>query len=100
MSLLMPVAVVLLVSAQLPLSTQLQLPTGETAELSADYVSYEPEQRVLSARGHAVLSSGPVVLRADEISYDQAHETAVARGNVMLVNGLMAAVADEVSVDL
>ena len=51
MSLLMPVAVVLLVSAQLPLSTQLKLPTGETAQLAADYVSYEREQRVLTARG-------------------------------------------------
>ncbi|EPX63424.1 Outer membrane protein Imp, required for envelope biogenesis [Cystobacter fuscus DSM 2262] len=100
MSLLMPVAVVLLVSAQLPLSTPLRLPTGETAELAADSVSYAQEQRVLTARGHAVLSSGSVVLRADELSYDQAHGTAVARGNVMLVNGLMAAVADELSVDL
>jgi LPS-assembly protein len=100
MSLLMPVAVVLLVSAQLPLSTQLQLPTGETVELAADYVLYEPEQRVLTARGHTVLRSGPVLLRADEVTYDQAHETATARGNVMLVSGLLAAVADEVTVDL
>jgi len=100
MSLLMPVAAVLLVSAQLPLSTQLQLPTGRTVELSADHVLYAPEQRVLTARGHTELRSGTVLLRADEVVYDQAHETAVAKGNVMLVNGLMAAVADEVAVDI
>lgn len=100
MSLLMPVAAVLLVSAQLPLSTQLQLPTGETVELAADYVLYEPDQQVLTARGHTVLRSGEVLLRADEVTYDQSREVAVAKGNVMLVSGLMAAVADEVTVDV
>jgi LPS-assembly protein len=100
MSLLMPVAAVLLVSAQLPLSTQLQLPSGETVELAADYVLYEPERQVLTARGHTVLRSGEVLLRADEITYDQANEVAVARGNIMLVSGMMAAVADEVTVDV
>jgi LPS-assembly protein len=99
MSFLLPVAV-LLVSAQLPLSTQLQLPSGETVELAADYVLYEPGSQVLTARGHTVLRSGEVLLRADEVSYDQANEVAVARGNVMLVSGLMAAVADEVTVDV
>ncbi len=99
MSFLLPVAV-LLVSAQLPLSTQLQLPTGETVELAADYVLYEPGSQVLTARGHTVLRSGEVLLRADEVTYDQANEVAVAKGNVMLVSGLMAAVADEVSVDV
>ena len=99
MSILLPVAV-LLVSAQLPLSTQLQLPSGETVELAADYVLYEPERQVLTARGHTVLRSGPVLLRADQVTYDQAREVAVASGNVMLVSGLMAAVADEVTVDI
>ncbi|MGZ3461160.1 MAG: LPS-assembly protein LptD, partial [Archangium sp.] len=100
MSLLMPVAVVLLVSAQLPLSTQLQLPSGEMVELAADYVLYEPGRQVLTARGHTVLRSGQVLLRADEVTYDQAHQVAVAKGNVMLISGMMAAVADEVSVDV
>ncbi|HEX8824413.1 MAG TPA: LPS assembly protein LptD [Archangium sp.] len=99
MSFLLPVAV-LLVSAQLPLSTQLQLPTGEVVELSADYVLYEPNQRVLTARGHTVLRSGEMVLRADEVSYDQSREIATAKGNIMFVRGLMAAVADEVTVDV
>ncbi len=99
MSFLLPVAV-LLVSAQLPLSTQLQLPSGETVELAADYVLYEPGSQVLTARGHTVLRSGEVLLRADEVTYDQANEVAVAKGNVMLVSGQMAAVADEVSVDV
>jgi LPS-assembly protein len=99
MSFLLPVAV-LLVSAQLPLSTQLQLPSGETVELAADYVLYDPARQVLTARGHTVLRSGEVLLRADEVTYDQAHEVAVARGNVMLVSGQMAAVADEVTVDV
>jgi len=98
-SFLLPVAV-LLVSAQLPLSTQLQLPSGEVVELSADYVLYEPEQKVLTARGHTVLRSGPMVLRADEVSYDQSKQIASAKGNVMFVRDLMAAVADEVTVDI
>jgi LPS-assembly protein len=98
-SFLLPVAV-LLVSAQLPLSTQLQLPTGEIVELSADYVLYEPEQKVLTARGNTVLRSGPMVLRADEVSYDQSKQLASAKGNVMFVRDLMAAVADEVTVDI
>ncbi|ATB26996.1 LPS-assembly protein LptD [Melittangium boletus] len=100
MSLLMPVAAVLLVSAQLPPYTPLQLPTGQAVELSADHVLYDPEQRVLTAHGHTRLSSGTALLRADEVVYDQANETAVAKGNVMLVSGQMAAVADEVTVDL
>ncbi|HEX8440609.1 LPS-assembly protein LptD [Archangium sp.] len=99
MSFLLPVAV-LLVSAQLPLSTQLQLPSGETVELAADYVLYDPARQVLTARGHTVLRSGEVLLRADEVTYDQANEVAVAKGNVMLVSGQMAAVADEVTVDV
>ena len=99
MSFLLPVAV-LLVSAQLPLSTQLQLPSGEVVELSADYVLYEPGQQVLTARGHTVLRSGEILLRADEVSYDQSKQVAVARGNVMFVRDLMAAVADEVTVDV
>ena len=100
MSLLMPLAAVLLVSAQLPPSTQLRLPSGQTVSLSADSVVYEREQRVLTARGHAELSSDGVRLRANELVYDQAHDTAVARGDIMLVNGLTAAVAEEVTVDL
>jgi LPS-assembly protein len=97
---LLPVAVALLVSAQIPLSTQVQLPTGETAELAADFVVYEPEQQLLTATGHAELRTGGVLLRADELTYNQEAQKATARGNVMFVSGLMAAVADEVNVDL
>ncbi|WP_434381014.1 LPS-assembly protein LptD [Melittangium boletus] len=100
MSLLMPVVVVLLVSAQLPPYTPPRLPSGESVELSADSVQYEPERRVLTARGHTTLRSGPVLLRADELVYDEGRQTAVARGNVMLVNGMMAAVAEALTVDL
>ncbi|HSP78984.1 MAG TPA: LPS assembly protein LptD, partial [Myxococcaceae bacterium] len=99
MSLLLPVAV-LLVAAQSPLSTPLELPTGETAELTADYVLYEPGRQVLTARGHTLLRSGQVLLRADELTIDRQREVAVARGNVMLVGGMTAAVADEMTVDL
>jgi LPS-assembly protein len=99
MSLLLPV-VLLLVTAQPPLSTQLSLPTGETAELAADHVLYEPSRQVLTARGHAVLRSGQMLLRADELVYDHVGEHIVARGNVMLVGGMMAAVADELTLDL
>ncbi|XXF75776.1 LPS assembly protein LptD [Myxococcaceae bacterium GXIMD 01537] len=97
---LLPVAVALLVSAQIPLSTQVQLPTGETAELAADLVVYESDQQLLTATGHAELRSGGVLLRADELTYDQDGQKASARGNVMFVSGLMSAVADEVHVDL
>jgi LPS-assembly protein len=100
MSLLLPVTVALWMSAQIPLSTQLQLPTGETVELAADYVLYEPGRQVLTARGHTVLRSGQVLVRADEITYDQTNEVAVAKGNIMLVSGMYAAVADEVTVDI
>jgi len=99
MSLLLPVAV-LLVAAQSALPTQVELPTGETAELTADYVLYEPGRQVLTARGHTVLRSGQVLLRADELILDRQREVAVARGNVMLVGGMTAAVADEMTVDL
>src|SRR5687768_10719449 len=97
---LLPVAVALLISAQIPLSTQVQLPTGETAELAADFVVYEPEQGLLTATGHAELRTGAILLRADELTYNQEAQKATARGNVMFVSGLMAAVADEVNVDL
>jgi LPS-assembly protein len=97
---LLPVALALFVSAQIPLSTQVQLPTGETAELAADYVVYEPDQQLLTASGHAELRSGGVLLRADELTYNEGARKATARGNVMFVSGTMAAVADEVFVDL
>ena len=100
MSLLLPVVAVLLVSAQLPLSTPLRLPTGETVELSADDVLYEPGQRQLTARGHIVLRSGALQLRADALTYDQVRQVAEARGNVLFVDGSLAAVADALTVDL
>lgn len=100
MSLLMPLAAVLLVSAQLTVSTPLQLSSGQTAELTADHVLYEPGTQLLTARGHAVLNSGASRLRADELTYDKARQVAVARGNVMLVSGLLAAVADVVTVNV
>ncbi|HYH97636.1 LPS-assembly protein LptD [Hyalangium sp.] len=100
MSLLLPAAVALLVSAQIPLSTQIQLPTGETVEVAADYVIYEPDRQLLTARGHTELRTAETVLRADEVTYDQEKQIARASGNVMFVSGQFAAVADEVEVDL
>jgi LPS-assembly protein len=100
MSLLLPVTVTLWVSAQLPLATQIQLPTGDTVELAADYVLYEPERQLLTARGHTELRTAEMVLRADEVTYDQGAQTARASGNVMFVNGQFAAVADDVAIDL
>jgi LPS-assembly protein len=100
MSLLLPAALTLLVSAQIPLSTQIQLPAGETVEVAADYVVYEPDRQLLTARGHTELRTGETVLRADEVTYDQEKKTARASGNVMFVSGQFAAVAEEVVVDL
>lgn len=98
MSFLAPVVLTLWVSAQIPLATQVELPTGEVVELAADYVVYEND--VLTARGHCELRSGPNVLRADEVTYSEATQVATATGNVMFVSGLMAAIADDVRVDL
>ncbi|WP_224367191.1 LPS-assembly protein LptD [Hyalangium versicolor] len=100
MSLLLPATVALLVSAQIPLSTQIQLPTGETVEVAADFVVYEPDRQLLTARGHTELRTAETVLRADEVTYDQSAQTARASGSVMFVSGQFAAVADEVAVDL
>jgi LPS-assembly protein len=100
MSLLLPVTAALLVTAQIPLATQIQLPTGETVEVAADYVVFEPDRQLLTARGHTELRTEEVVLRADEVTYDQGAQTARAAGSVMFISGLFAAVADEVVVDL
>ncbi|NBD10720.1 LPS-assembly protein LptD [Corallococcus silvisoli] len=98
MTFLVPVALTLLVSAQIPLATQVELPTGEVVELAADFVVYESD--ILTARGHCELRSGPNVLRADEVTYSEATQVATATGNVMFVSGMMAAIADDVRVDL
>lgn len=98
MTFLAPVALTLLVSAQIPLATQVELPTGEVVELAADYVVYESD--ILTARGHCELRSGPNVLRADEVTYSEATQVATATGNVMFVSGMMAAIAEDVRVDL
>ncbi|WP_163996971.1 LPS-assembly protein LptD [Pyxidicoccus caerfyrddinensis] len=102
MSILVPLAAALLVSsAQIPLATQVQLPTGETVELAADFVAYEADKQVLTARGHCELRTGDMLLRADEVTYDEAGQVATASGNVMFVGpGGMAAVADSVRVDI
>jgi LPS-assembly protein len=102
MSILVPLAAALLVStAQIPLATQVQLPTGETVELAADFVAYEADKQVLTARGHCELRTGDMLLRADEVTYDEAGQVATATGNVMFVGpGGMAAVADSVRVDM
>ncbi|MFP2910027.1 LPS-assembly protein LptD [Pyxidicoccus sp. 3LFB2] len=102
MSILVPLAAALLVStAQIPLATQVQLPTGETVELAADFVAYEADKQVLTARGHCELRTGDMLLRADEVTYDEAGQVATATGNVMFVGpGGMAAVADSVRVDI
>jgi LPS-assembly protein len=100
MSLLLPVTVALLVTGQIPLATQIQLPTGETVELAADHVVIEPDRQLLTASGHTELRTAEIVLRADEVTYDQEGQTAKAAGNVMFISGLFAAVADEVVVDL
>ncbi|QAT86615.1 putative organic solvent tolerance protein [Corallococcus coralloides] len=98
MTFLAPVVLTLWVSAQIPLATQVELPTGEVVELAADYVVFEND--ILTARGHCELRSGPNVLRADEVTYSEATQVATATGNVMFVSGLMAAIADDVRVDL
>ncbi|MCP3101765.1 LPS assembly protein LptD [Myxococcus sp. K15C18031901] len=102
MSLLVPLAAALLVSsAQIPLATQVQLPSGETVELAADFLTYEADKQVLTARGHCELRTGEMLLRSDEVTYDEANQVATATGNVMFVGpGGMAAVADDVRVDL
>ena len=84
-------------SAQIPLATQVQLPTGETVELAADYVVYEPDQQSSPRAATPSCARASVLLRADEVTYNQRPQVATATGNVMFVSGLMAAVADEVT---
>ncbi|HLL55147.1 MAG TPA: LPS assembly protein LptD, partial [Myxococcaceae bacterium] len=99
MSLLAPLAFVLLLGSQLPPGAGAPR-AGDLAELRADQLTYEPTRQVLVARGHAELSGGTMRLRADELTYDQRGERAVARGNVTFVSGLVVAIAEEVAVDL
>jgi len=98
MSLLAPLSLALALCAQLPAGASAAL--GDTAELSADLLTYEPERQVLIARGHAVLKSADSVLRADELTYDQRQDRAEAKGHVLFVSGLTAAIAESLSVDL
>ncbi|NTX55326.1 LPS-assembly protein LptD [Myxococcus sp. CA039A] len=102
MSLLVPLAAALLVSsAQIPLATQVQLPSGETVELAADFLTYEADKQLLTARGHCELRTSEMLLRSDEVTYDEANQVATATGNVMFVGpDGMAAVADDVHVDI
>ncbi|WP_342381130.1 LPS assembly protein LptD [Myxococcus stipitatus] len=102
MSLFVPLAAALLMStAQFPLATQVQLPSGETVELAADFLTYEADKQLLTARGHCELRTGEMLLRSDEVTYDEANQVATATGNVMFVGpGGMAAVADDVRVDI
>jgi LPS-assembly protein len=100
MSLLLPVTLALLVSAQTPPSTPFQLPNGETVEVTADHVVYEPGLRRVSAQGHTVLRTAGTQLRADEVAYEPGTQKVSASGNVMFVSGEFAAVAEAVTVDL
>jgi LPS-assembly protein len=69
MMLLLPVTAALLVSAaQIPLSMELELPTGDVAELSADELVVEDGFQSLSARGHTVMRTREILLRADEVT--------------------------------
>lgn len=86
---------------QLPIATQAQLPTGETAELAAEQLLYDPTNQSLVLRGNTLLKTEGLTLRADELTYDQKTERAAARGKVMLVaRGGIVAVADEITVDI
>lgn len=102
MGLLVPLAAALLVSsAQIPLATQVQLPSGETVELAADFLTYESDKQLLTARGHCELRTGEMLLRSDEVTYDETNQVATATGNVMFVGpDGMVAVADDVRVDI
>ncbi len=94
-------AVWLATAAQLPIATQATLPTGETAELAAEQLVYEPSKQLLTLKGNTLLKTEQLTLRADELIYDQQAQRATARGKVMLVaQGTIVAVADEISVDI
>lgn len=93
-------AALLLVLAQLPLAAEIDLPSGDRIQLSADHLTYEPTQQRVTVRGNTVLRTDRLLVRAEEVTYSQLDRRAVARGRVMVVMGLWAAVADEVSVDV
>lgn len=85
---------------QLPLSTQVELPSGKLVNLAADYADTLGGGQKVSARGNVELSSGEMVVRADELVYDAEAQVVVARGNVRFFAFPYVGVADEVSVDI
>lgn len=93
-------ALALTLLAQLPVSTEAELPGGEHAQLQADQLTYEPDAHVLTAKGHTVLRTERLILRADSVEYDEVHQKAKATGNVMFAAGSFAAIADQVTVDI
>ncbi|SET48470.1 LPS-assembly protein LptD [Stigmatella erecta] len=100
MSLLLPLTLALLVSAQTPPSTPFQLPNGETVEVTADHVVYEPDRQRVTAQGHTQVRTAGALLRADAVTYEPGARKVSATGNVMFVSGEFAAVAEAVTLDL
>lgn len=94
------VLIVWLAAGQLPLSTQVELPSGKVVNLAADYADTLGGGQKVSARGNVELSSGEMVVRADELVYDAEVQVVVARGNVRFFAFPYVGVADEVSVDI
>ncbi|MFL5321084.1 MAG: LPS-assembly protein LptD [Myxococcaceae bacterium] len=92
--------VALSVCAQLPLSTSVQLPSGKTVNLAADFADTISGGQKLSAHGNVELSSGNMVVRADELTYDAESQIVTAKGNVRFFDYPYVGVADQVTVDI
>lgn len=91
--------ILLVTLGQLPLSTSVELPSGQTVNLAADYANTVGGSK-LSARGNVELSSQNIVVRADELTYDSDTQVVTAKGNVRFFSYPYVGVADEVTVDI
>ncbi len=98
---LLQVAITAALCGQFPLSTQLELPSGDQVSVACDlYTGPLSGGTESTCTGNVELRTPKLLLRADEVRFDQEKHFAVASGDVTMVSGLFVAVADEVTVDL
>ncbi|HYD71291.1 LPS-assembly protein LptD [Azospirillum sp.] len=73
------------VAANVPAEAQAPTRTDQPVLLSADQVTFDETQGVVTARGNVELSQGARTVRADTINYNQRTKVVTASGNIRLV---------------
>lgn len=73
--------------AQLGALTQSHIPVSNSAPVtfSADSVTYNRDESLVTAKGHVEAWQNGVVLRADQVTFNRKTGEATARGNIMLI---------------